>query len=82
MEFHEKVNLIEARAYYVWVSSVVPSVKVRECSQWRFPPGGYPHGRLLPMANGADWLEELSSPAMAIAMWILIFLGTLFAIVK
>ena len=23
-------------------------------------PGGYPHGWQLPMANGADWLEEIS----------------------
>ena len=25
-----------------------------------YTPDGYPHGQLLPMANGAGWLEEIS----------------------
>ena len=27
-------------------------------SSYRSTPGGYPHGWLLPMANGANWLEK------------------------
>ena len=33
-------------------------------------PGGYPRGWLLPMANGADWLEEISGIRLWLWPWL------------
>ena len=44
----------------------------------RSTPDGYPHRRLLPMADGAGWLEGISRTRLRLWPWLQNFLGYLF----